>query len=45
MYNLEALPIAIIVTGILMFLMWLLAEWTYRHPNDPDDSEKKKERK
>lgn len=42
MYNIEALPIAMIVTGILIFLMWLLAEWTCRHPND---SEKKKERK
>lgn len=45
MYNLEALPIAIIVTGILTFLMWLLAEWTCRHPDDSNDSEKKKERK
>lgn len=42
MYNIEALPIAMIATGILIFLMWLLAEWTFRHPND---SEKKKERK
>lgn len=43
MYNIEALPIAMIVTGILIFLMWLLAEWTFRHPGN--DSEKNKERK
>ena len=44
-YDLDIFPIAIIATGILWFLIWLLVEWTFRHPNDPDDSEKKKERK
>lgn len=41
-HNMDAILIAMIATGILTFLMWLLAEWTFRHPND---SEKKKERK
>lgn len=42
-HNMDAMLIAMIVTGILTFLMWLLAEWTFRHPGN--DSEKNKERK
>ena len=32
--------IAMLISGILMFLMWLLAEWTFR-----EDEKERKERK